>query len=269
MLRRLKAILLRKLLEDVDLEEIKVRCIKIGGRTMVITPNYVDFAALTADPALAAGRMWFRSDLETMRYSPNGMTTKDFPAPPLAAPVFELYADISLAAGATYTPIDPGMFSLASTLNNLTETALRTEIYNDIDAVWDYALSSLGAKENASWHAALMSDGANFRVNNTATTAIPLLVMRMNFFPTVGYVSASVAGLASFTPAFAGYFGLYHHVFTPLKYSAAQGADLYAEGRLYAGVTMYLRYGLIGDGANLKFYNPAETSDVFEAIYGA
>ena len=40
------------------------------------TFDYVTFASRTADPTLKAGRLWFRSDLGRLRYSPDGETAK-------------------------------------------------------------------------------------------------------------------------------------------------------------------------------------------------
>jgi len=36
--------------------------------------DYITLKGLTADPALAAGRIWFRSDLKKLRFSPDGTT---------------------------------------------------------------------------------------------------------------------------------------------------------------------------------------------------
>ena len=47
------------------------------GDPLEIRPNYITFPELTADPILAAGRIWFRSDLQKLRYSPDGSTVKD------------------------------------------------------------------------------------------------------------------------------------------------------------------------------------------------
>jgi len=38
----------------------------------VITTDYIDFSPLTADPTLAEGRQWFRSDFDAMYWSPDG-----------------------------------------------------------------------------------------------------------------------------------------------------------------------------------------------------
>ncbi len=41
--------------------------------------DYATFSGLTADPALAAGRVWFRSDLGLLSYSPDGTTVRRIP----------------------------------------------------------------------------------------------------------------------------------------------------------------------------------------------
>jgi len=40
----------------------------------VITADYIDFSPLTANPTLAEGRQWFRSDFDAMYWSPDGST---------------------------------------------------------------------------------------------------------------------------------------------------------------------------------------------------
>jgi len=77
-LRVLKARFINWLFKDVELDEFRVRKIKAGERTIVITPDYVNFALLTEDPALAAGRMWFNDVVDKMRFSPDGVEVVDF-----------------------------------------------------------------------------------------------------------------------------------------------------------------------------------------------
>lgn len=40
----------------------------------LVVRDHVDVAGRTTDPALAAGRLWFRSDLRVLRFSPDGST---------------------------------------------------------------------------------------------------------------------------------------------------------------------------------------------------
>jgi len=77
-LKILRNKLVNWLFKDVQLDELRVRKIKAGERTIVITPDYIDLAPLTADPLLATGRMWFRSDIPTCRFSPDGVEVVDF-----------------------------------------------------------------------------------------------------------------------------------------------------------------------------------------------
>jgi len=46
--------------------------LKSGQGSIVITADYIDFSPLTADPTLAEGRQWFRSDLDSIYWSPDG-----------------------------------------------------------------------------------------------------------------------------------------------------------------------------------------------------
>jgi len=81
-LKILRNKLVNLLLKDVEIEELIVKKIEAGERTIIVTPDYIDMAALTADPALAAGRAWFRSDLGRCRYSPNGVEVISLDPPP-------------------------------------------------------------------------------------------------------------------------------------------------------------------------------------------
>jgi len=74
----LKTKFINWLFKDVEFVELRVKRIKVGDGTIVVTLDYWDLAPLTADPPLAAGRMWYRSDLETYRYSPDGVGVVDF-----------------------------------------------------------------------------------------------------------------------------------------------------------------------------------------------
>jgi len=80
-LKKLKQKLVNWLLKDVEIQELVVNKLLIGKNTFTVTGSYIDFSGLTSDPSLVAGRMWFRSDLGKLRYSPDGSTVKDVPAP--------------------------------------------------------------------------------------------------------------------------------------------------------------------------------------------
>jgi len=73
-LGRLRRRIARWLLEG--LEELEV-----GGSTVKIDASSVTLASLTSDPTLAAGKLWFRSDLGQLRFSPDGSSAKQvYPA---------------------------------------------------------------------------------------------------------------------------------------------------------------------------------------------
>jgi len=67
-LKRLKKRFVKWLLSDLDE-------LRIGKNTVTVTGDYIDFSPLTADPTLSAGRVWFRSDLGRLIYSPDGTST--------------------------------------------------------------------------------------------------------------------------------------------------------------------------------------------------
>jgi len=52
----------------------KCGALKSGQGSIVITADYIDFSPLTANPALAEGRQWFRSDFDALYWSPDGST---------------------------------------------------------------------------------------------------------------------------------------------------------------------------------------------------
>jgi len=69
MLCSLKRRIANWLLKDITLEEIRARkFIDLGGPEGTGYFNKVRFDSLTADPTLEAGLIWFRSDLERLRY---------------------------------------------------------------------------------------------------------------------------------------------------------------------------------------------------------
>ena len=67
------------------------------------TLGYATFSSLTADPALAAGRVWFRSDLGLLSYSPDGSTVRRIPYGTINV---DAHASRHAAGGAD--PIPPG-----------------------------------------------------------------------------------------------------------------------------------------------------------------
>jgi hypothetical protein len=75
----LKRKLVKWLLKDVDVEELTVRKLKIGDKTVTIDANSVTLPSLTADPTLAAGKVWYRSDLKLLGYSPDGTAVNRIP----------------------------------------------------------------------------------------------------------------------------------------------------------------------------------------------
>jgi len=46
--------------------------LKIGENTIIVDTDYIELAPLTADPTLAEGRVWFRSDEGKTKWSPDG-----------------------------------------------------------------------------------------------------------------------------------------------------------------------------------------------------
>jgi len=71
----LKTKLVNLLLSDVEIEELVVKKIKAGKKTIKITPDFIDMAVLTADPSLAVGRMWML-DIGELRFTEDGATVR-------------------------------------------------------------------------------------------------------------------------------------------------------------------------------------------------
>jgi len=259
MLKTLKAFILRKLLEDVDLEEIKVRRIRIGDRTMILTPDYVDFAALTADPTLAAGRMWFNEAEGVMKYSPDGVEKKVFPI----AMGTEYYYSTTLAAGASYTPADEGAYTCYG--RNFRSDEIATEIYDGIDAVWRW-LWGTPASAAHGLAQCFLSDGANVRIRNAMTVSRDIALIRGYGFA-VEYVNIELAAKAYLYPPSNIAFYFWHPY--PARAAATGTMHMYVEvigawaigpiSEPYSDVAEELRcypYGLyISDGANIRIYN--------------
>jgi len=62
----------------------KCGALKSGQGSMVITADYIDFSPLTADPTLAEGRQWFRSDYDALYWSPDGSVKERIKSSPPA-----------------------------------------------------------------------------------------------------------------------------------------------------------------------------------------
>jgi hypothetical protein len=73
----LKRKLINWLLKDVEVEELVVKRLRVGEGTVTIDTNSITLPGLSTDPTLAAGKLWFRSDLGTVRYSPDGLAVRE------------------------------------------------------------------------------------------------------------------------------------------------------------------------------------------------
>ena len=94
-LKRLKHRVVNWLLKDIVLEEIKAKkIVDVGGPQGTGYLNKIKFDALTSDPTLAEGLMWFRSDLDELRFSPDGTTAETiYPSYP-ASPIVVTASDV-------------------------------------------------------------------------------------------------------------------------------------------------------------------------------
>jgi len=87
--RKIKERFVNWLLGDVVIEKLKVLEIESGKSSIKVTGDYIDLSPLTGDPALSAGRVWFRSDLGGLRYSPDGSKIFDVRSDTLIPLVFD------------------------------------------------------------------------------------------------------------------------------------------------------------------------------------
>jgi len=89
-------------------EDIQRAIIVEKDGTIVITRDYIDFEPLTADPALKAGRAWFRGDLKRVRFSPDGQVSTDLVDP--------ITMEDTLGLGAKPEPPDYNKITVAGTI---------------------------------------------------------------------------------------------------------------------------------------------------------
>jgi len=218
------------------INEVQVRSLKVGDRTIVISSDYIDFAALTADPTLAAGRVWFRSDLETMRYSPDGTEIVDFPF----IPTFGLVGqNITYPAGSTYTPTVSGILSFYLTISGST---FYTQIYDGVE--WQYAVA-YGKWDRG---VTLLTDGANIQFYTPSGYVAPTFGLVTYRAPKdLSYVNGELAAGAALTLTEKGF------------YTTKNAADV--ELQVYDGTAWkgaYFGPGLMACyGENMRLYNSA------------
>jgi hypothetical protein len=79
LIKQFKRWLANWLLKDVEIEELKVGRLRVGEGTVTMDGSGITLPGLTADPTLAAGKVWFRSDLGLLSYSPDGTAVNRIP----------------------------------------------------------------------------------------------------------------------------------------------------------------------------------------------
>jgi len=126
--------------------------------TVTIKPKYVKLEQLTADPTLAAGRVWFRSDTQTLKFTSDGVNVVEIPISRELTTWFRDY----LAYNEAISP-PKGLFSMARRIYEDGSVVAdgrwpTTQYYSTNDTTW-YSLS----KPQNCW---FISDGANVRVIN-------------------------------------------------------------------------------------------------------
>jgi len=74
MIGKIKTRLVNWLLKDIVLNELKVKRLVLGEKTINITGEYIDLPPLASDPPLSKGRIWFRDG--KIKLSPDGVSIK-------------------------------------------------------------------------------------------------------------------------------------------------------------------------------------------------
>jgi len=131
-------------------------------KTVVVNPEYIDLESLTTDPTLVIGRVWFRSDLGRIKYSPDGTTTIELPYPT----TYTKLAEVNLAAGSTYSITDKGLMSIAVSNRDY----VKLQYYHSGQSAWYNSKNYTG-----------VSDGANIRLENLDTTATQYAVIAKQY----------------------------------------------------------------------------------------
>jgi len=75
--RMIASRLLKFLLSNVEVLEVDGIELRVGGNTVRIDGSSITLQPLTSNPTLASGKIWFRSDLSKILYSPDGTNVKD------------------------------------------------------------------------------------------------------------------------------------------------------------------------------------------------
>jgi hypothetical protein len=78
-MRWLKKKIASWLLKGVEVEELAVKKLRVGENTVTVDADSITLPGLTANPTLAAGKVWFRSDQGLLAYSPDGSAVRNIP----------------------------------------------------------------------------------------------------------------------------------------------------------------------------------------------
>lgn len=115
--------------------------IKIGESTVIIDGNSITLPALNADPALTAGKLWFRSDLGRLKIALSSTSSKVVPTVPISPDDWSATPDgvgfayhsakgnIALEIHATAGSIPAGVASVTST--SFTDYRIKAVVVDD------------------------------------------------------------------------------------------------------------------------------------------
>lgn len=143
-MRRLLARLLWPEIRRLIAEE-GLPALKVGASTVKINPDSIDLAQLTADPSLAAGRVWFRSDEGKLYYSPDGSTVKEVGAAVLVPLVWD---DTRVSAGTSETEVKNFRFAYGDPVAFET-VYVRVSLWVDTSGATGYAKVYLDSESSA------------------------------------------------------------------------------------------------------------------------
>jgi len=84
MFKRLLSKIVNWILKNVELDEINVKRLKVGSKTVYIKSDRITLAPLTADPtSLTQGDLWFNSNEGKVKFTPDGSAVKNFAIAPI------------------------------------------------------------------------------------------------------------------------------------------------------------------------------------------
>lgn len=110
----------------------KCGALKIGEDTVVVDEDHVELSPLTSDPSLAEGRLWFRSDEDEKRWSPDGTNVEALSTATVGSP------DLTSIKGFVYSAYGAPTDSWHFTANPSENVWIKQFSYHTYDSQYAY-----------------------------------------------------------------------------------------------------------------------------------